>query len=577
MQAKKKGEIEIMIQKSIAALSILYMCFGVLSCTRQSEEGLLASALASITAEDLAADTKILSSDEFEGRAPASKGEEKTVAFLEKEFRKLGLKPGNGQSFFQEIPMVVITADPSARLEVTANRKSLSFSYNNEFVASTQRVTNMVRLVDSDIIFAGYGIVAPEHNWNDYKDLDARGKTIVVLINDPGFVTQDPSLFSGRTMTYYGRWTYKYEEAARQGASAVFIVHETEPAAYPWGVVQNGWTGPQFNLISEDDNMSRCAAEGWLHVDTARRLFKAADLDFDEVKIAATRPGFKPIPLGLKASLELNNKIEKVTSRNVIAVFPGSKRPDEYILYMAHWDHFGINPALEGDQIFNGALDNATGTAALIELAEAFTKLNRPPHRSIVFLSVTGEEQGLLGSEYYATHPIFPTAKTVATINMDALNIYGPMKDITVIGYGLSELDQYIEAAAREQGRTVNPDPTPEKGSYFRSDHFPFAKQGIPAIYPSGGVDHVEHGREWTLALKEKYTAENYHKPSDEFDPNWDLSGAIDDLRLLFKVGYRLAMESTFPNWKEGTDYRAKRDADLATSVAKDRGTAASK
>ncbi|MGQ9672417.1 MAG: M28 family metallopeptidase [Candidatus Aminicenantales bacterium] len=553
------------------------MCFGVWSCTRQSEEDLLASALASITAEDLAADTKILSSDEFEGRAPASKGEEKTVAFLEGEFRKLGLKPGNGQSFFQEIPMVVITADPSARLEVTANRKSLSFSSNNEFVASTQRVTNMVRLVDSDIVFAGYGIVAPEYNWNDYKDLDARGKTIVVLINDPGFVTQDPSLFSGRTMTYYGRWTYKYEEAARQGASAVFIVHETEPAAYPWGVVQNGWTGPQFNLISEDDNMSRCAAEGWLHVDTARRLFKAAGLDFDEVKIAATRSGFKPIPLGLKASLELNNKIEKVTSRNVIAVFPGSKRPDEYIIYMAHWDHFGINPALEGDQIFNGALDNATGTAALIELAEAFTKLKRPPHRSIVFLSVTGEEQGLLGSEYYATHPIFPTAKTVATINMDALNIYGPMKDITVIGYGLSELDQYIEAAAREQGRTVNPDPTPEKGSYFRSDHFPFAKQGIPAIYPSGGVDHVEHGREWTLALKEKYTAENYHKPSDEFDPNWDLSGAIDDLRLLFKVGYRLTMESTFPNWKEGTDYRAKRDADLATSVAKDQGTAASK
>lgn len=557
------------IKKLAWAMGILVSILGFSSCSRQSEEKLLAPALTSITAPDLAADTQTLSSDEFEGRAPASPGEEKTIAYLEQEFLKLGLKPGNGKSFFQEVPMVVITADPSVRLEAKAGPKKMSFSYSNEFVAGTQRVTEKIELADSEVVFAGYGIIAPEYNWNDYEGLDARGKTVIVLINDPGFATGDPTLFSGRTMTYYGRWTYKYEEAARQGAAALFIVHETEPAAYPWGVVQNGWTGPQFNLVSEDNNMSRCAVEGWIQLDVARQLFKAAGMDFDEIKTAASRPGFKPIPLGLKASLALQNTIKNVTSRNVIAFFPGSKRPDEVIIYMAHWDHFGINPALEGDQIFNGALDNATGTAALIELAEAFTKLKKPPRRSIVFLSVTGEEQGLLGSEYYATHPIFPTAKTVAVINMDALNIYGPMKDITVIGYGLSDLDQYIEAAAREQGRTVNPDPMPEKGSYFRSDHFPFAKQGIPAVYPSGGVDSVEHGRAWTLALKEKYTAENYHKPSDEFDPNWDLSGALDDLRLLFKVGYRLAMESTFPNWKEGTDYRAKRDADLAASAAR--------
>ena len=561
-----------MIQKSIAALSILFMCFGISSCARESEEKRLEMALASIAAEDLAADTQILSSDEFEGRAPASQGEEKTIAFLEQEFQKLDLKPGNGESFFQEIPMVVITADASARLEVKARRKSVSFAYNEEFVAATQRVTEEVSLVDSEMVFAGYGIIAPEYNWNDYEGLDVRGKTVVVLINDPGFATQDPALFSGRTMTYYGRWTYKYEEAARQGAAGLFIVHETEPAAYPWGVVQNGWTGPQFNLVAEDNNLSRCAVEGWLQLETARQIFKAAELDFDEIKAEAAKPGFKAVPLGLKASLTLSNTIKKVTSRNVVALLPGSKRANEYIIFMAHWDHFGVNPALEGDQIFNGALDNATGTAALIELAEAFQKLKRPPDRSIVFLSVTGEEQGLLGSEYYATHPIFPTAKTAAVINMDALNIYGRMKDITVVGYGLSELDGYIEAAAREQGRTVNPDPTPEKGSYFRSDHFPFAKQGIPAVYPSGGVDHIEHGREWTLALREKYTAENYHKPSDEFDPNWDLSGAIDDLRLLFKVGYRLAMEPTFPNWKEGTDYRAKRDADMAASAARSEG-----
>jgi Zn-dependent M28 family amino/carboxypeptidase len=558
-----------MIQKSMAALTILFFCFAFSGCARKTEEQLLKPALESITAADLAADTKILSSDEFEGRAPASEGEKKTVAFLEQEFQKLGLKPGNGQSFFQEIPMVVITADPSATLEVKDSRKSVSFAFNNEFVADTLRVMEEVSLVDSEMVFAGYGIVAPEYNWNDYAGLDVRGKTVIVLINDPGFATQDPELFSGRKMTYYGRWTYKYEEAARQGTAGLFIVHETEPAAYPWAVVQNGWTGPQFNLVSEDNNMSRCAVEGWVQLEVARRIFKNAGLDFDEIKAAAAKPGFKAIPLGLKASLTLHNTIQKVTSRNVIALLPGSKRPDECIIFMAHWDHFGRNPALAGDQIFNGARDNATGTSALIELAEAFKKLKRPPLRSIVFLATTGEEQGLLGSEYYATHPVFPAAKTAAAINMDALNVYGRMRDITVIGYGLSELDGYIEAAAREQGRTVNSDPTPEKGSFFRSDHFPFAKQGIPAVYPSCGVDHVEHGREWTLAKLQKYTAENYHKPSDEFDPNWDLSGAIDDLRLLFKVGYRLAMASTFPNWKEGTDYRAKRDADLAQSVAK--------
>jgi Zn-dependent M28 family amino/carboxypeptidase len=548
---------------AIGALLILVI-FGFFGCA--SEEQRLRAPLESITAQDLSDDTEILSSDEFEGRAPASNGETRTVNFLEEEFQKLDLKPGNGQSFFQEIPMVVITAGPGARLEIKGGQASTSFAFNDEFVAGTQRVAEEVSLADSEMVFAGYGIVAPEYNWNDYEGLDVRGKTVVVLVNDPGFATQDPALFSGRTMTYYGRWTYKYEEAARQGAAGLFIVHETEPAAYPWQVVQNGWTGPQFNLVSEDNNMSRCTVEGWLRLEAARQIFESAGLNYDELKEEAARPGFRAVPLGLKASLTLKNSIKNVISRNVIALLPGSKRADEYIIYMAHWDHFGINPALGGDQIFNGALDNATGTAALIELAEAFQKLKRPPQRSIIFLAVTGEEQGLLGSEYYATHPLFPTAKTEAVINMDALNIYGRMKDITVIGYGLSELDQYIEAAAKEQGRSVNPDPTPEKGSYFRSDHFSFARQGIPAVYPSGGTDSVEHGKEWTLAQREKYTAENYHKPSDEFDPNWDLSGAVDDLRLLFKVGYRLATESTFPNWKEGVEYKAKRDADTAAA-----------
>lgn len=542
-------------------LIICSFFLSVASCRRVSEEEQLLTAASRIKAETLAQNTQILSSDEFEGRAPASEGEKKTLEFLQAEFKKLGLKPGNGQSFLQEVPMVVITAEPEAKLVIRRGQKEIVFAYKKEFVAQTRRVVPEVGLEDSPLVFAGYGIVAPEFNWNDYEGIDVHGKTVLVLINDPGFATQDPEFFSGKAMTYYGRWTYKYEEAARQGASGVLIIHETEPAAYPWSVVDNGWTGPQFNLIAEDNNMSRAAVEGWVQKDVAQKILAEAGYDLEELKQAAASRGFRPVPLPLRANLALKNKIEKVTSHNVIALWPGKKRADEYIIFMAHWDHFGRKSELEGDQIFNGALDNATGTAGLIELARAFTSLQFRPWRSLVFLAVTGEEQGLLGSEYYASYPIYPPEKTVAVINMDALNIYGPMKDITVIGYGLSELDKYLEEAAKEQGRIVNPDPTPEKGSYFRSDHFPFAKRGIPAIYPSGGVDHVVHGREWTLAQKEKYTAERYHQPSDEFDPNWDLSGAVDDLRLIFKMAFRLAMNSVFPNWKQGTPYRATRDA----------------
>jgi len=527
----------------------------------------LESALASITAEELAEDIKILSSDDFEGRGIASGGEEKTVNFLKGEFQKIGIKPGNGQSYFQEVPMVVITADPKVELEVKSEKESAKFSYGNEFVASTMRVVKEVSLRDSELVFVGYGIIAPEYNWNDYEGLDVRGKTVVCLINDPGFATQDPALFNGKAMTYHGRWTYKFEEAARQGAEGVFVVHETEPAAYPWGVVKNSWTGPQFNLVSEDKNMSRCAAEGWLQLETAQKIFKSAGLDYEELKAAAARRGFKPVSLGLRASLTLKNTIGEVKSRNVIALLPGSKRSDECIIYMAHWDHFGLDPKLEGDKIYNGALDNATGTSGLIELAEAFKRLKSPAKRSIVFLSVTGEEQGLLGSEYYAANPVCPRAKTVAVINMDALNIYGKMKDITVIGYGNSELDDYFDAAAKKEGRRVRPDPNPERGSFFRSDHFPFAKQGIPAVYPSGGVDHIEHGEKWTIVKRDKYIAENYHKPSDEYDPNWDLSGAVDDLRLIFKIGYELSRESSFPNWREGIEFKAKRDADMKAAT----------
>lgn len=548
----------------IILTALAFLFFG---CAK--EKGGLEPALASITAEGLAKNTQILSSDEFEGRFPASKGEELTVNFLREEFQKLGLKPGNGESYFQEVPMVEATANPQTSLEIKGEAKSTQFSYRSEFVALTLRVTEEVSITDSDIVFVGYGAVAPEYDWNDYEGLDVKGKTVVILINDPGFATGDPALFTGQAMTYYGRWTYKFEEAARQGAEAAFIVHETEPAAYPWAVVEKGWTGPQFNLASEDNNMSRCSVEGWLQLDAARKLFELAGLNYDELKTSAARRGFKGVPFALKASLSLKNSIEFEKSRNVIALLPGKERADEYIFYMAHWDHFGLDPTLQGDQIFNGALDNATGTSGLIELAKAFKKLKSPPGRSIVFLAVTGEEQGLLGSDYYATHPIFPLTKTVAVLNMDSLNIYGKMKDITAIGFGNSELDNYIEAAAKEQGRWVRPDPNPERGSFFRSDHFSFAKQGVPAIYASGGIDHVVHGEKWTQAIKDKYIAENYHKVSDEFDPNWDLSGAIDDLQLLFQVGFRLSVESTFPGWHEGTQFKAKRDADMEAAGQK--------
>jgi len=553
----------LLITFSLALLVLFF--FG---CAKEDKK--LKPALESISAEELSKDVEILSSDEFEGRAPASKGEEKTISFLKEEFQKVGLKPGNGESFFQEVPMVEITAGPVTKLEIKSDKESMLFSYGDEFAGVTLRVVEKVSLDDSEMVFVGYGTVAPEYNWNDYEGLDVRGKTVVMLVNDPGFATKDPELFNGRAMTYYGRWTYKYEEAARQGAEGALIVHETEPAAYPWGVVKNGWTGPQFNLISEDKNLSRCAVEGWVTIKTARKLFESAGLNYDEIKPAAAKQGFKPVPLGLKASVTLKNSLRESKSNNVIGLLPGSDRADEYIIYMAHWDHFGLDPALEGDQIYNGALDNATGTAALIELAEAFKMLESPPSRSIVFFATTAEEQGLLGSHYYATNPVYPPTKTVAAINMDALNIYGKMKDITIIGYGNSDLDSYVKAAAKKQGRRVRPNPTPEKGSFYRSDHFPFAKQGIPALYTSTGNDHVEHGEKWTQAKKEKYTAENYHKPSDEYDPDWDLSGAIDDLRLLFKVGYKLSMETTFPNWKEGTEFKAKRDADMAATGKKE-------
>ncbi|MFQ5876889.1 MAG: M28 family peptidase [Acidobacteriota bacterium] len=525
-----------------------------------------AAALTTITADDLARHIRTLSSDRFEGRFPSSPGEERTIEYLKGRFESLGLRPGNGDSFFQDVPLVSIAADPDTRLVVEGGTGTSSFAYGDQFMAWTTRVVRRAEIVASDMVFVGYGTVAPEFEWDDYAGIDVRGRTVVMLVNDPGFATKDEDLFEGRAMTYYGRWTYKFEEAARQGAAGAFIVHETEPAAYPWEVVRGSWSGEQFGLVSPDRNMSRAAVEGWVTQQTARALFSQAGLDFDALKEKAARRGFRAVPMGLTTSVALDNTTRESTSRNVLALLRGRERPDEYVIYMAHWDHLGTDPDLEGDSIYNGALDNASGTATLLELAEAFASLDPPPARSIVFLATTAEEQGLLGSAFYAANPVYPPEKTVAAINMDGANIWGPMRDVTIVGYGKSELDDYVARAARRQGRRVRPDPEPEKGFYYRSDHFTLAKVGIPALYTDAGIDHVEHGEEWGRARRDEYTAERYHKPSDEFDPGWDLSGAVDDARLLFMAGYRLANGTDFPSWREGTEFKARRDAMMAAA-----------
>jgi Zn-dependent M28 family amino/carboxypeptidase len=540
--------------------ALLLSSAGALACAPPDDTVPPLAALERIDAQGLADRTRTLSSDEFEGRAPASAGERRTVDYLRGAFEELGLRPGNGDSWTQEVPLVSITADPDMTLELRGDDGSLDLAYADDFMAWTKRVIDRSVIEGSEMVFVGYGVVAPEYGRDDYAGVDVEGKTVVMLVNDPGFATGDPERFNGRSMTYYGRWTYKYEEAARQGAAAALVIHETDAAGYPWEVVTGSWSGPQFGLVAEDANLSRVAVEGWLTGDAARSLFDLAGLDLEALAAAAAGEAFEAVEMGVRASLEIRNRVDRSVSNNVVAVLPGSERPNEYVTFMAHWDHLGKDESLEGDQIYNGALDNATGTAGLLEIAEAFASLDRAPARSIVFLAVTAEEQGLLGSAHYAQNPVQPLESTVATINMDGLNTVGPTRDITVVGFGNSELDDYLIEAAGAHDRIVNADPEPEKGFFYRSDHFNFAKEGVPALYTDSGIDHVEHGEEYGRRMREEYTAERYHKPSDEFDESWDLAGAVDDLRLLFEVGYRLAQESTWPNWREGNEFRARRD-----------------
>jgi len=547
------------IDQKITLYAVLTaMMMGTFSCQPTEESSV--DAATEITQGDIRDHLVTLASDEFEGRMPFSAGEEKTVNYLQEQFKAMGLEPGNGNSYLQAVPLVSIDARPTGDMTIEGKGQLLNLGFREDYVALTRRIADQVEVKESELVFCGFGIVAPEYGWNDYEGIDMQGKTAVVLVNDPGFGTEDATFFKGNTMTYYGRWTYKYEEAARQGAEGVIIVHNTAPAGYPWGVVRSSWTGEALYLQTEDNNASRCAFEGWISTESARNIFELAGIS--NYLGQAREAGFEPIPMGINASLSMEVDYKKATSQNVIAKVSGSERPDEYIIYTAHWDHIGINEPVDGDSIYNGALDNASGTAVMLEIADVFSKMQPKPERSVIFLAVTAEEQGLLGSEYYAENPIYPLDKTVANINMDGIWFLGPMKDLTIVGYGQSELDEYAEAAAREQGRYIIPDPQPEKGYFFRSDHFNFARVGVPALYASGESEQTEKGREWTKDRNTAWVQQNYHQPSDEYvAEEWNFEGMVNDARLLYSIGKRLANETSFPEWKAGSEFKAARDA----------------
>jgi Zn-dependent M28 family amino/carboxypeptidase len=531
------------------------------------------SAMPEIDPNAILQHVKVISDDKFQGRAPGGPGEDLTVNYLTSQFKAMGLKPGNPDgTYVQKVPLVGITGAQAAPLTFTKGGQTLTLRWKDDVVAWTKHVANGASIKDSDVVFCGYGVEAPEYGWDDFKDVDVKGKTIVVLINDPAVpdpsdpTKLDPKMFGGKAMTYYGRWTYKFEEGARKGAAAVLIVHETEAAAYPFSVVQ-GNLGEKFDIVPPDKNMGRVNIEGWITTDSARKLLAKGGQDFDALKKQAVTKAFKPVPLGVKASMAITNTLRSIDSHNVVGKVEGSDpaMKDQYVVYTAHWDHLGIGLPVNGDNIYNGARDNAAGTATVLEIARAFTKVQPQPKRSILFTIVTAEEQGLLGSQYYSVVPLYPLAKTLADINIDEPNVYALSKDVTVIGdMEASDLDDYLRDAAREQGRTLRPDPNPEKGFYYRSDHFNFAKQGVPSLDTESGVETAPAAGKPADYLKTKldeYEDHRYHQPSDEVQPDWDLRGTAQDAELLFLVGYRVANAERFPEWKPGNEFKAKRDA----------------
>jgi Zn-dependent M28 family amino/carboxypeptidase len=503
---------------------------------------------------------RVLASDDFEGRKPGTPGEEKTVAYLVEQFRKLGLKPGNGESFLQQVPVVESLAGADASLSIAGRNGTLTLAYGKDMVIWSKHGLPQAELRRSDLVFVGYGIVAPDYGWNDYADIDVHGKTVVVLVNDPGYATKDPKVFKGGTMTYYGRWTYKIEEAARQGAAGVLLVHDSDAVGYGWSVVQSTWTGAQLGLSTANGEAGRADIEGWIQKDAARGLFTVAGLDFPAAAAAAAHAGFKAVPMGLRVDATLHNTVRRFTSANVIAQLPGGHRRREYVVYAAHWDHLGRDPTRPGHNIFNGATDNASGVAGLLTLAQSFVRTQPVADRSIVFLALTGAESGLLGSEYYAENPVFPLRETAAVLNLDTLHIGGPTRDVTLFGVGNTDLEEYARAAALLQGREVTPEPEPQQGVYLQSDNFSFAKAGVPALYAKGGLDDTARGPVWGRARLDDYMAHRYRQPSDQYSPDWDVRGALDDLRLYYEVGNRVAHTGRFPRWYPNSEFRVSRD-----------------
>ncbi len=526
-------------------------------------------ALQAITSDNVMSHIRTLASDEFEGRAPGGRGEDLSINYIADQFKKLGLAPGaTDGSYFQKVPLAGVTTGQNAEMRVQVGGKDLRLHYADDFVARTVRIVDQTSF-DADMVFVGYGVVAPEYKWDDYKGIDVRGKVLLMLVGDPPIPDPkdpsklDPKMFGGKAMTYYGRWTYKFEIAAEKGAAGVLVVHETATAGYPWAVPIGSFTIENFDLVAKDNNMSRVNVEGWINNEKTREIFAASGNDFDSLKRSAISRDFKPVSLGARAKLTLENKLRRINSNNVIGKLEGSdpKLKDEYVIYTAHWDHLGVGlPNDKGDKIYNGALDNASGTAGLIEIARAFKALKRAPRRSILFLSVTAEEKGLIGSKYYAENPIYPLNKTLAEINMDGLNQWGRTRDLTVIGLGNSTLDDVLRSAAAARGRVLRPDAEPEKGFYYRSDHFNFAKQGVPALDPESGIDFIGKPKGWGLKKRNEYTENDYHKPSDEIKADWNLDGAVEDLQLLLSVGYRVANADKYPEWKPGNEFKSKRD-----------------
>ena len=522
----------------------------------QQEDG-----VASFNADSLKKDIAMLASDSFMGRKPFTEGETRTIDYLQKQFASIGLEPGNGDSYVQAVPMVNIQATAAPEMQVKSAKGNFTLKAYNDYIMWTDKTDSVIKLNNNELVFAGYGVVAPEYNWNDYEGLDVKGKVVMVMVNDPGFWSGDTTLFKGKTMTYYGRWTYKFEEAARQGAKGCLIVHNTKAASYPFSVQQKNFNTSRLQLDNRGKDIKNCDAIGWVTETTANRLFKEAGFD-STLLVKANKRGFKAVPLHLQLTTSMKVKATYDKSYNVIGKITGSKSPDEVVVYSAHWDHLGIGrPDASGDSIYNGASDNATGTAGLLELARAFKSLKTKPERTIVFLSVTSEEQGLLGSKYYAENPVYPANKTAANINMDGLNRFGKTKDIIVIGEGQSDLEDYLKEEVEKKGGYISFDTHPEAGSYYRSDHFNFAKVGIPALYTSSGIDVIGKGKEYGQKIEDDYTAHNYHQPSDNYNAaTWTMEGAISDLQLLFLVGKRIASESKWPAWKPSSEFKAIRD-----------------